>query len=133
MGQSADDFGEETAIWQNRSVFHTREGVHATGTLKNRCLPAACQDFLFDMAKRKKFEVPALPAWWEGSALQRAGMMHEAEVFPMFGVSAATWERRYRLEIPGKTTGTGRVYHKDQFVEWWKRASDQGQDRQDRP
>ncbi|MDM4014675.1 hypothetical protein [Roseiconus lacunae] len=65
------------------------------------------------------YKVPELPKWWDGSSIQKAGFLHEAEVFPMFGVTPLTWKNDYRTKIPGKTTGHGRVYHESHLVRWW--------------
>ncbi|WP_158231030.1 MULTISPECIES: hypothetical protein [Rhodopirellula] len=49
-----------------------------------------------------------------------AGFIHEAEVCKTFGFAWSTWERDYRTKIPGRTFPSGRWFHRDDLVQWFK-------------
>ncbi|PHQ35807.1 hypothetical protein CEE69_09465 [Rhodopirellula bahusiensis] len=50
----------------------------------------------------------------------RMGFVHENVVCDSFGYSWSTWEREFRTKFPGRITPTGRWFHEDQVVEWFK-------------
>jgi hypothetical protein len=49
-----------------------------------------------------------------------AGFIHESELLEVFGVSPNVWKNDYRTRIPGKTTKTGRWFHRDDLIAWWR-------------
>ena len=55
-----------------------------------------------------------------------AGFIHESVVCKAFCFAWTTWERDYRTKIPGRTLPSGRWFHRDQLVQWFKDTAKTG-------